>query len=180
MSAVTPDGKETPILSVPKYDFNWQLDYDLKEPMHFKAGTKMVVRFTYDNSSDNKNLSKDEKDAEGNPLPSYSTNVKWGEFTYQEMFFYRMNYRWDAETSSNVRKDLQDALMATRTFGMLDDNLDSKLTKAEVQTRSPQIFSKFAEVDTNHDGVIDMKELNASSLANATSRQIRDADAALE
>jgi peroxiredoxin len=180
MTAVTPDGKETPVLSLPKYDFNWQLDYDLKEPMHFKAGTKMVLHYTYDNSSDNKNLSKDEKDADGNPLPSYNTNVKWGEYTYQEMFFFRMNYRWDAETSSNVRKDLQDALMATRTFGMLDDNLDNKLTKAEVETRSPQIFAKFAEVDTNHDGVIDLKELNASSVANATSRQIRDADAALE
>jgi hypothetical protein len=70
--------------------------------------------------------------------------------------------------------------MATRTFGMMDDNLDNKLTKAEVETRSPQIFAKFSEVDTNHDGVIDMKELNASSVANATSRQIRDADAALE
>jgi hypothetical protein len=180
MSAVTPDGKETPILSVPRYDFNWQLDYDLKQPTTFKAGTKMVVRFTYDNSEHNKNLSADTKDADGNPLPSYSHPVRWGEYTYQEMFFFRMNYRWNEETSSHVRKDLQDKLMASRTFGMLDDDLNNKLTRDEVQIRSPQIYAKFDEVDTNRDGVIDMAELNASSVSKATSRQIREADAALE
>lgn len=180
MTAVTPDGKETPILSVPKYDFNWQLDYDLKAPMTIKAGTKMVVRYTYDNSEHNKNLNLQTKDADGNPLPSYTTNVKWGEYTYQEMFYYRMNYRWNEETSSHVRKDLQDKLMQSRTFGMLDDNLDGKLSKAEVQTRSAQIFAKFDEADTNHDGAIDMAELDASKLGGITARQIRDADTALE
>jgi hypothetical protein len=63
---------------------------------------------------------------------------------------------------------------------MLDDDLNNKLTRDEVQIRSPQIYAKFDEVDTNRDGVIDMAELNASSVSKATSRQIREADAALE
>jgi len=47
-------GAETPLLSLPKYDFNWQLDYELAQPLKIKAGTKLVVRFTYDNSEHNK------------------------------------------------------------------------------------------------------------------------------
>jgi len=180
MTAVTPDGKEEPILSVPKYDFNWQLDYDLKTPKVFKAGTKMVLRYTYDNSPNNRALTKEDKDADGNPLPSYETTVKSGEYTYQEMFFFRMNYRWMDETSSHTRKDLQEALTKTRAFGMLDDNLDNKLSMDEVKTRSKAVAAKFAETDTNHDGFIDMKELNSGTAVAATTREIRDADAALE
>src|SRR5262249_8028719 len=112
--------------------------------------------------------------------PSYTTEVKTGEYTYQEMFFFRMNYRWNEETSSNVRKDLQDKLMASRSFGMLDDNLDDKLSMDEVKTRSPAVAAKFAEIDTNHDGFLSMAEFHASAASKATARQIRDADAALE
>jgi hypothetical protein len=180
MVAVTPDGKETPVLSIPRYDFNWQLDYDLKKPTTFKAGTKMVLRYTYDNSEHNKNLTRDVKDEDGNPLPSYTTEVKTGEYTYQEMFFFRMNYRWNEETSSHTRNDLQAKLMESRAFGMLDDNLDGKLSMDEVKTRSPAVAAKFAEIDANHDGAIDMNELNASGAVNTTRRQIRAADAALE
>jgi hypothetical protein len=180
MTAVTPDGKETPVLSIPRYDFNWQLDYDLKKPVTFKAGTKMVLHYTYDNSEHNKNLTKDVKDEDGNPLPSYTTEVKTGEYTYQEMFFFRMNYRWNEETSSHTRNDLQAKLMESRAFGMLDDNLDGKLSMDEVKTRSPAVAAKFTEVDTNHDGFLDMTEFNASTASKATARQIRDADAALE
>jgi hypothetical protein len=180
MTAMTPDGKETPVLSIPRYDFNWQLDYDLKKPITFKAGTKMVLHYTYDNSEHNKNLTKEVKDEDGNPLPSYTTDVKTGEYTYQEMFFFRMNYRWNEETSSHTRSDLQAKLMESRAFGMLDDNLDDKLSMDEVKTRSPAVAAKFAEIDTNHDGALDMKEFNASSASKATSRQIREADAALE
>ena len=33
-----PDGKETMLLSLPKYDFNWQRDYDPVKPILVKAG----------------------------------------------------------------------------------------------------------------------------------------------
>ena len=41
------------MLNVPRYDFNWQLGYDLKEPMHIPKGTKLVVIGHYDNSLNN-------------------------------------------------------------------------------------------------------------------------------
>jgi hypothetical protein len=47
-----PDGKNEIVLSVPRYDFNWQLSYgtSLKVP----KGTRMRFEFTYDNSLNNK------------------------------------------------------------------------------------------------------------------------------
>ena len=33
------------ILNVPKYDFNWQLGYELKQPMHLPKGTRIVAHF---------------------------------------------------------------------------------------------------------------------------------------
>lgn len=48
-----PDGREEVVLSVPHYDFNWQLSYgtSLKIP----KGTRMRFEFRYDNSVNNKN-----------------------------------------------------------------------------------------------------------------------------
>ncbi|HET9160165.1 MAG TPA: redoxin domain-containing protein, partial [Caulobacteraceae bacterium] len=66
LTQITPDGKETPILSVPKYNFNWQLDYDLAQPLTVKKGTKLRVAWYYDNSAHNP----------ANPDPKL--NVKWG------------------------------------------------------------------------------------------------------
>ena len=34
-----PDGREQVLLSVPKYDFNWQIFYELKEPLKIPAGS---------------------------------------------------------------------------------------------------------------------------------------------
>ena len=37
--AVYPDGTNEVLLRVPKYDFFWQLDYKLAEPLKIPAGT---------------------------------------------------------------------------------------------------------------------------------------------
>lgn len=49
-----PDGKSEIALSVPKYDFAWQLGYDLAEPLKVPKGTKLHVDAHYDNSVNNK------------------------------------------------------------------------------------------------------------------------------
>ncbi|PCJ27082.1 MAG: hypothetical protein COA96_03985 [SAR86 cluster bacterium] len=72
---VYPDGRVDEILNVPNYQFNWQKTYDFKEPMFLPAGTEMVFRATFDNS-------------EMNPFnPDPSSEISWGEQTWQEMFF---------------------------------------------------------------------------------------------
>jgi hypothetical protein len=49
---VFPDGQI--VLNVPHYDFNWQLGYDLAEPIKVPKGAKLVVSACYDNSANNK------------------------------------------------------------------------------------------------------------------------------
>ncbi len=68
-----PNGKREVLLDVPKWDFNWQIDYVLAEPKLMPKGTQLRCFATYDNSAEN--LS--------NPDPT-----KWvffGEQTWDEM-----------------------------------------------------------------------------------------------
>jgi hypothetical protein len=155
----TPDGKETPILSVPKYDFNWQLDYDLTEPMQIKAGTKLIVTWVYDNSPNNK----------ANPDPK--ANVTSGEQTWEEMMYFRVNYRWAAETSSKVRNDLQEKLMESRTIGYLDDNVDNLVQPEELHGPMASVKARFNDLDLDHNGGLDRKELIAGNVTRATARE---------
>lgn len=54
--AVFPDGREQTLLSVPNYDFHWQLTYQLREPLRLPAGSKLIVTGRYDNSEHNSHL----------------------------------------------------------------------------------------------------------------------------
>lgn len=69
-----PDGKMEPLLSVPRYDFNWQFSYQLAEPRHVPAGTWLMVYGAFDNSADNP----------GNPDPG--KRVSFGLQSWDEMF----------------------------------------------------------------------------------------------
>ena len=42
------------LLSVPKYDFNWQLTYRTEQPLHLPKGSKIHCTAHYDNSAANK------------------------------------------------------------------------------------------------------------------------------
>ena len=68
-----PDGTEEVALWVPSYDFNWQLRYQLEEPIFMPAGSVLEAVFTYDNSANNRH----------NPDPS--AEVGWGDQTWEEM-----------------------------------------------------------------------------------------------
>lgn len=76
-----PDGTQETLLSVPRYDFNWQTNYDLKEPRFLPAGTKMVHRTWWDNSA-------------RNPAnPDATRDVPWGQQSWDEMLFGSVRYR---------------------------------------------------------------------------------------
>jgi hypothetical protein len=51
-SLVYPDGKRETVLSVPRYQYNWQLQYHTR--VRVPAGTKMTVVAHYDNSPGNR------------------------------------------------------------------------------------------------------------------------------
>jgi len=72
--AFYPNGKNEILLSVPDYDFNWQVGYELAVPRDIPVGTRLVVSGAFDNSIEN--LS--------NPNPNVS--VTWGDQSSMEMF----------------------------------------------------------------------------------------------
>ncbi len=51
--ATLPDGSRRTLLHIPDWDFNWQQDYRFTTPMRLPRGTKLQMRFTYDNSATN-------------------------------------------------------------------------------------------------------------------------------
>jgi hypothetical protein len=159
----TPDGKEKMLLSLPKYDFNWQRDYDPVEPILIKAGTKLVATWVYDNSAHNR----------GNPDPTI--NVTWGEQSWEEMMYFRVNYRWADETRTNLRNDLQQKLMESRVIGGLDDNVDGKVQIEEMRGRNASMKPRFAELDVNKDGGLDRAELAAGNVSGRGGRGGGDA-----
>jgi hypothetical protein len=72
-TATYPDGRQEVLLNVPRYDFNWQLKYELKNVLEIPKGTKIDCVAHYDNSPNNKY----------NPDPS--KEVRWGDQTWEEM-----------------------------------------------------------------------------------------------
>ncbi len=48
-----PDGSERSIIRIPDWDFNWQDEYRLLEPMRLPTGSVLEMRYTYDNSAEN-------------------------------------------------------------------------------------------------------------------------------
>ena len=158
LKSKTPDGKETMLLSLPKYDFNWQRDYDPIEPILVKAGTKLIATWVYDNSVHNK----------ANPDPTI--NVTWGEQSHEEMMYFRVNYRWVDETVTNVRNDLQAALMKSMTMGALDDNADNMVQANELRGPLARLKTRFAALDVDGNGGLDEKELAAGNVSRASAR----------
>lgn len=164
LEAIYPDGTREMLLSLPKYDFNWQRDYDLIEPKRIPAGTKLVSHWTYDNSGHNA----------ANPDPSI--NVTWGEQTHEEMMYFRINYRWVDETSSNVRNDLQSSLQASIFRGALDDNLDGKIQAAELRGPALGLKARFDTLDKDKDGALSAEEFASAGFDRRRARQEEDPD----
>jgi hypothetical protein len=72
-TVVYPDGRQDVLLSVPKYDFNWQIRYQFAAPLALPKGTRIDCVAHFDNSPNNK----------FNPDPTKS--VHWGDQTWEEM-----------------------------------------------------------------------------------------------
>lgn len=71
-SLVTPSGSAETVLDA-KFNFNWQLGYEMDRPIRVRKGTRLVVVAHHDNSANNPY----------NPDPS--KEVSWGDLTTDEM-----------------------------------------------------------------------------------------------
>jgi Flp pilus assembly protein TadD len=48
-----PNGEEKKLIHIPQWDLNWQAVYRYAQPVKLSRGTTIVMRYVYDNSSDN-------------------------------------------------------------------------------------------------------------------------------
>jgi hypothetical protein len=82
---VYPDGMSKILLSVPRFDFAWQLTYFFKDPVAAPKGSRLEVVAHHDNSPKNK----------FNPDPT--ATVQWGDQTWDEMMIGYFDYTLDKQ-----------------------------------------------------------------------------------
>jgi hypothetical protein len=85
INLVYPDGRTSTVLSVPHYDFTWQVIYYLAKPLMLPAGTKVEITAHWDNSANNPY----------NPDPTKS--VEWGNQSWDEMLSVPMGVVFNRE-----------------------------------------------------------------------------------
>ena len=117
-----------------RYDFNWQLRYELKNLAPCR-GSRIEVTGVFDNSKDNP----------ANPNPDQS--VRWGDQSDEEMLIGYVECEFENSNPAINRQDRRRDL-----FTQLDKNKDGFLTKNEF-TR-PGLFPLF---DSDKDGRVTKK-----------------------
>ncbi len=167
---VTPPGKERESLFlIDQWDFDWQNQYQYREPVLLPKGTKVEVELEYDNSSDNPNNPSDPPQ-----------RVRWGEETTDEMgsisLLLTPRKEGDAEAlqagirrgriasmARNARKaagpgggGLLDGI--AKQVKQLDVNKDGTISQDEIPAQFKPMVGR---LDANGDGAIDAQELAA-------------------
>ena len=141
-----PDGRQETVLSVPNYDFNWQRGYNPTTPLVLPAGSRLIHRTVYDNSSRNPS----------NPDPE--KQVGWGLQSWDEMLYGAVSYSLVNETTEHPILDKQRSEV-TQLVGFLDKNMDGKVSWRELPQRmKKQLVQGFSTVDGNGDGGLDIDE----------------------
>ncbi len=104
-SAILPDGTEKLIADVPRYDFNWQVNYELAKPIEMPKGTTYRIDAKWDNS-------------ESNPLnPDPASKVTYGPWTENEMLT-----TWSHVILTEEKLGLK--VKDGRVVGQFDDRID--------------------------------------------------------
>jgi hypothetical protein len=138
-TVVYPDGREEYVLSIPKYDFNWQLAYELDTPLKLPAGSKLVVTAHYDNSRNNRH----------NPGPEKEVYFREGQNqSSDEMFTPFVQYTIDTQDLTDPRHAEQNAYHVVEMVGCLE-NVSAKtwmLTDADDPTVSKSQATSAAEL----------------------------------
>jgi hypothetical protein len=120
--AIFPDGKKQTLLSVPRWDFNWQNVYRFQEPIRLPKGTRLHAVAHWDNSPHNLL----------NPDPAKT--VRFGLQSWEEMMVGFAAFVWERpETAAELAKN--PPRPADLYFDRLDVNGDDMITPDELPDR---------------------------------------------
>lgn len=149
--AIFPDGKRETLLDVPRYDFNWQTNYEPAEIKTLPPGTRIHCVAHWDNSENNL----------ANPDPT--AKVHWGDQTWDEMMigFFDVAIPVDREKllkNGEIPRLESAGGMEERArllVAGMDENGDGKISREEL----PERFGLFLGfIDKNKDGAVDADE----------------------
>lgn len=141
-----PDGREEVVLSVPNYDFNWQRYFQFQEPIVAPAGTQVIHRTTYDNST--ANLS--------NPDPTVMVN--FGEQTWEEMLYGGISFRYADARENDFEINVQE-YFTSLGMGMFDKNMDGRVSLDEMPEQArQQLALVFTIMDKDKTGGLEYLE----------------------
>lgn len=117
--AIYPDGRKETLLSVPRWDFNWQHVYRFEDAKKVPKGTRIHTVAHWDNST-------------GNPAnPDPKKMVRFGLQTWEEMMVGFAAYVWERpETALEIAKNPPS--MMDEAFERLDVNGDDVITLDEL------------------------------------------------
>ena len=153
--ATLPDATKVPLISIADWDFNWQYYYRYAEPVRLPAGTRIDVRWTYDNSASNPaNPSKPPR------------RVTFGEQTADEMAFLVFDLIATGPAPEN-RPPSPEALArrAVAAMKLLDKDGDGYLDGAELAAaplggmNAAELKKRIAEYDKDGDGKLNAAEV---------------------
>jgi hypothetical protein len=74
---ISSEGQITPVLQIPNYDFNWQREYHLQEPIYIGPNDEIELECTWNNTM--------EQRVKGGMMVDELSDVLWGDGTYDEM-----------------------------------------------------------------------------------------------
>lgn len=141
------------LLDVPNYDFNWQHNYELTEPIPLSSIDSLAFTAVFDNSDQNPN----------NPDPS--EYVSWGDQTWQEM---ALAFITVAEPIAGVERKFVDGdgqqRSDERSRRMMEEDEEVEQKWDAMAKRSKERAREFAyrymkRFDSDSNGVISLQEL---------------------
>ena len=103
--AVYPEGRERVLLTVPTYDFHWQLAYQLEHPLTLPPGSKLIVTAHYDNSQKHYDERIKADDSAGNCGPQNVAYFRRQNQSWDEMFSPLAQYAVSAALPANSDRD---------------------------------------------------------------------------
>jgi len=127
--AVYPQGREQVLLTVPVYDFHWQLAYQLDRPLTLPPGSKLIVTAHYDNSQKHYDERVKADDSAGNCGPENVAYFRRQNQSWDEMFSPLAQY---AVPAAGPAAPAGDTLHIVRVVGCLNQDRSRKwlLTRA--------------------------------------------------
>jgi len=149
-TVVYPDGHEVDVLNVPKYDFHWQLAYDLDDPLTLPAGSKLIVTAHYDNSVNNHGLMHHGGAGAGSTDSSPAKEVYFRQEnqSWDEMFSPFIQYAVDAPAAGQDKLNIVEAVGCLKRSGkQWTIENGSELVPSTTQSTSSSEL-KSAAVDT--------------------------------